>query len=132
MRTRQQICVHNAIQRRKAAQNKSDFSALFGSPASLGSVAAGASSSTVAVPANARLGVSLDVITDPQDLAVDDGVNIVYGGGGAADFVQRLDVVPESREVAIVRALGCPAGSATLYFLDEWELPFVIATATFT
>lgn len=133
MATLRQMAVYNAMQRRKRLQDKSDFAPLFASPEALGNVAAGATSATTfTMPANARLGVSLDALTDPGDISVDDGVNVVSGGGGAADVVQRLDVVPEGREVAIVRALGCPAGAATIYLLDEWNLPFAVATATFT
>ena len=121
-----------ARRRRRIAQNISAYKSLIASPASLGSVAANGDSSAVTLPADGRLAVSLDTSTSASDISINDGVDQTYGSGGAADFVQRLDSTPKGRQVVIHRAAGCPAGACSLYVLDEWQRPQLIATATFT
>jgi hypothetical protein len=66
------------------------------------------------------------------DLSIKDGVDQVYGGGGVADFVQKLDQTPKGRDVVVHRSLACPSGTCSLYVLDAWSRQLLIATATFT
>jgi hypothetical protein len=99
----------------------------------LGNVAANADSGTsITIPADGRLAVSLDDVTVAGDISLDDTVVQTSGGGGVADFVQRLAIVPKGREVVVHRDTGCPAGACSIYVLDEWQRPHLIATATFT
>lgn len=131
-----QVTRFHARERRRAAQDLKEFDALRDSPQNLGTVAAGGdSASSVTLPANARLAVSLDDVTDENDLSLknnDDPQDQVFGGGGPADFVQKLSRFREAQEITVHRDTDCPSGSFTMYVLDEWERPFAIATATFT
>jgi len=122
-----------ARRRRRIAQDISAYSGLVATPTNLGAVAANADSGvSVTLPANARLAIALDDVTVASDLSIKDGVNQVFGAGGAADFVQKLDTTQRGREVVVHRSLTCPSGTCSLYVLDAWSRPLLIATATFT
>lgn len=133
MATLASVRFYERCRRRRAAQDFKAYEGLIDTPTNLGVVAAGADSAvSITLPANARLAISLDDITVAKDLSIKDTVNQVYGGGGVADFVQRLDVTPRGREVVVHRSLTCPSGDCKLYILDFWRRPYVIATATFS
>jgi len=124
---------YNARRRRRIAQNVSAYAEFVATPEDLGNVAANADSATaITLPADGRLAVALDDVTDPADISLKDGVGETFGNGGVADYVQRLSVFPRGREVVVHRATGCPAGTCSIYLLDEWQRPLLIATATFT
>lgn len=122
-----------ARRRRRIAQDIHSYASLIATPADLGVVAVSSDSAVfVTLPANGRLAISLDDVTVEGDLSIKDGVDQVYGPGGAADFVQRLDQTPRAREVVVHRSAVCPSGVCSLYVVDSWQRPLLIATATFT
>ena len=125
---------YNARRRRRIAQNLSAYAVLIETPEDLGNVAANADSATSFVlPADGRLAVSLDDVTVASDISLkDNDSGQVFGGGGVADFVQKLSVLRRGREIVVHRSLACPSGDCSIYILDEWQNPFLIATATFT
>lgn len=120
-------------QRKRAARDLSQYDALRASPAGLGSAAAGASLSALALPANSDIGVSLDATTSSGDIVVATSTGRSLGiGGGASGQVFRLGWLEEGVELTVQRGGSAPAGTLTLYVLDEWHRAFPIATGTFT
>lgn len=107
-----------AMSRRMSSlRNFSRFRALIETP---GSLADG-----LVMPANSRLGVSTTEDTDPGALLVAVNNAEVAVGGGPAGMVFRLPYVEKDKLVTV--APSAP-GVVSLYVLDEWNRPYLIAT----
>ena len=117
--------------RRRSAQDVRLFQALIASPLDLGTVGAGNPlPNALDLPANGNLGVSVDAITSTGDLVVNVGDRQIGISGGAADTVFRLGYGERAESVEVDLGGGAPSGDVSLYVLDEWFRPFVIATGT--
>lgn len=118
MATKDQLLWLRATQRaRNTRENFAAFRPLIETPGSL--------TTGVVMPANSRLGVSASVDVDPGALLV--AVNGVDQGvaGGPADMVFLLGYFEKARTVT----LGTGAvGDVSLYVLDGWNRPYLIAT----
>lgn len=118
----------HARDRRKRAQNFKKFPS---SPFDLGSAAAGADlPNPFAMPAQGRLGVSVDAVTTVGQITATNGAGrAVSIAGGPAGTIFRLDHFERGQEVTVSSAV---AGTVSLYVFDEWSRPKVIATGTAT
>lgn len=133
MGDRQQTILFQRRKRNKVARDLKAFAALIASPFDLGSAAAdNPLPNTFNLPGTARLGVSIDAITVQGDIVVDIGGRELNISGGVADKLFKLDVGIRAREVTVIRSATCPAGDLSLYVLDEWQRPYLIASGVFT
>ena len=125
--------IYRSKERRGRAQEVSAFKALVATPASLGSCGVGASLTAFRLPANATLGISLNAITTNAHISTTcSNGKTLASQGGASGLFQKLGWYERSRTITINRLSGCPAGTLTLYVLDEWNRRKVIATGVFT
>jgi hypothetical protein len=134
MKTPRQVAaiVASTKKRRKAAQEHKSFAALRAAPAALGSAAAGGSLQAFKLPANARLALSVNAPTVTGQVTAAINGHTLGIMGGKAGAVQPLGLWERGQELVIKRAAGGPAGTVTLYVLDDWSRPSPIATGTFT
>ena len=123
--------LHNIRQRQRKARDNAKFEPLVESPADLGSAADGGSLSAFELRANARLGISLDVATDDEDITVSVGSDVYGWTARGAGEVLDLPWSEEGRELVVNRT-GAPAGTVNVWLLDQWRRPTLIASGTFS
>lgn len=133
MPSTKEVKFYQRRKRNKLTREINSFSSLVSSPFDLGTAAAGnALPETFNLPGTARLGVSLDAVTETGDITISIGSRSYGIAGGAADKVFKLDVGIRAREIEVSRGSGAPAGDVKLYVLDEWQRPYVIAEGVFS
>lgn len=109
------------------------YQSLMDTPANLGNVGVAGTSAALALPANARLGVSFSASVAAGDLRLDVGPNKSLNIPAlAANRVYRPGVVGERGQALTVVRSGAPTGTATVYIIDGSGRARAIATATFT
>lgn len=118
--------------RRKVAARVQAFSTLIASPSVLTGGVAPATSSTLAMPANALLAVSYSVGITSGQLVVNVNTGKTMGVPDlAADEIRELGYV-EAGQLVDIELTAAVAGTATLYVLNDWRIPSSIATVVFT
>lgn len=108
------------------------YDALIASPADLGTVADLAASSALTLPANGRLAISHSVALSAEDVNVDIAATKNFSHGALdADQIFKGGFGEEGKDVVVNRD-GAPAGDFSLYVVNPFGVPFVIATVTFS
>ena len=111
---------------------KGRFKLLIETPEVLAGGASPIESGALVLPYSCILGVSFSTIITSGQLAVNTSTGRILGTIGlAADTIQRLGYFERGVSITIEPTVSLP-GVASLHYLDQWKIPFVIATATFT
>lgn len=120
------------ITRRREAQRSVAFKGLIASPQVLTGGLAPATSSTLALPQTGHVGVSYSVpITSGQLLVNVNNGRALGTPNLAANQIFRVGWL-ERGLLIDVELTAAVAGTATLYYMNEWKKPSAIATAVFT
>ncbi len=111
---------------------KKRFGLLIATPEVLTGGISPTESSALTLPFSCKLGISFSVAITSGQLDVNTTTGRVLGTKDlAADEIHELGFLERGIEITIEPTVSLP-GIASLYYLDQWKIPFVIATATFT
>lgn len=123
-----------AFARRKRAEEWSRLATLIGTPHDFGNIAAGGSSAgNLAVPASVRLAAAVDGALSVSDVTINVGTRAHDNPAtGAADVVWSAGVAWRNELMTVDRAVGSPAGTLTIYAVNDFGERSAIATGTFT
>lgn len=118
-------------ERRREAARKGRFASIISTPEDLGTVAAGnPASSSLTLPAGAYIGISIDSGCTAGQLEVATSTGRTLATPAlAADEIHRLGFL--ERDVAITPE-SAVAGTVSIYYFDEWRVPYEIATGVFS
>lgn len=116
---------------RKKRYDKGRFRDLIRAPQTLNGGPAPGASASIKIPANARLAVSSDVPVGIAEIGVGVGNNVLKTSDLSANQIYRVGYAEAGKYVWLQKDTP---GSATLslYILDEFGVPRLIATSSFT
>jgi len=111
---------------------KSRYATFIASPQMLVGGIAPAISNALVLPANAYLAVSSDVSVTSGDVVINIAGGRVLGTPTLiANELHEIGFFELGREVTLEKTIA-GAATITLYFLDRWKRPSIIASSTFT